>query len=53
MKRSQLKRCCVCGSHKNEDGSEPVGHCRKCGRPVCSFCDHLGVCCDMDDDEED
>lgn len=47
------KECVVCGGWKNKDGSEPIVHCGKCGRPVCSFCAHLGVCCDMDDDECD
>lgn len=47
------KRCVICDTHKNEDGSEPIGHCRRCGSPVCSFCEHLGACCDMAEDTED
>lgn len=51
MPRKDLKRCCICDDYQNEEGSEPIGHCRHCGRPVCDFCAHLRVCCDMEDDD--
>jgi hypothetical protein len=56
------KHCVICG---NKDGYTPppqsnlterdcqVGHCRNCGKPVCGFCEHLGVCCDLDAELED
>jgi hypothetical protein len=51
VKETTMKQCCICGKSKGENDS-PIKHCKDCGRPVCDFCDHLGVCCELDDDEE-
>jgi hypothetical protein len=57
----KTKVCIVCG---NKDGYTPppssnltkrdceVRHCSDCGEPVCGFCEHLGVCCDIDEGED-
>ena len=58
----KTKECIICG---NKGGYKPppnsnlterdcqVRHCRDCGLPVCGFCEHLGVCCDIDEDGEE
>lgn len=55
------KRCVVCGNKEGysapgdnlTDNDRKIKHCEDCGQPVCGFCSHLGVCCEMVEEDED
>ena len=55
----EQKQCYVCGrqfdqneltfeDRKNNLHQSDIEliHCRRCGKCVCGFCEHLGVCCE-------